>query len=130
MLTWPAMKLTAQIVHGAGRGKVLGFPTINLLLEKPQFLEELSEGVYAVRVELGEERFMGAMNHGSRPTFSDNAPQMEIFLLDFEGELYGEEVQVEIVQKIREIRKFDSAEALIEQIGKDVKEVRELLSEG
>jgi riboflavin kinase/FMN adenylyltransferase len=130
MLTWPAMKLTAQIVHGAGRGKVLGFPTINLLLEKPQFLEELPEGVYAVRVELGEEHLMGAMNHGSRPTFSDNVPQMEIFLLDFEGELYGREVQVEIVQKIRAIQKFESTEALIEQIEKDVKEVRRVLSVG
>lgn len=116
------MKLTGKISHGQGRGHGLGIPTINLQLAKV----DLAQGVYAVRVTLQEHLYWGAMNWGSRPTFKETEPVMEIHLLDFDGEIYGESVEVEIVKKIREVMKFETQAALIQQIESDIAQVRAL----
>ena len=118
------MKLTGKIIHGAGRGKGLGFPTLNI----EGGFSELEQGVYAVWVEVGGQRHKGAMNYGPQPTFGGAAVRVEVFLLDFEGEVYGEIATVEVVKKIRDTRKFDSAEDLKAQIAEDVRQVRAALS--
>lgn len=116
------MKLTGKIVHGAGRGKGLGFPTLNI---EGEFLD-MEQGVYAVWVTMGK-RIPGAMNYGPQPTFGDTQLRVEVFLLDFEGEVYGEEATVEVVKKIRDTRKFDSVEELKAQITQDVEDVKQVL---
>jgi riboflavin kinase/FMN adenylyltransferase len=117
------MKLTGKIIHGEGRGQHMGLPTINLA-EHPSDLEE---GVYAVWVESKFGRNKGAMNWGARPTFDELESVMEVHLLDFDGDLYDQEVEVEVVKKIREIQKFDSKESLMIQIKKDIAEISALL---
>ncbi len=117
------MKLTGKIVHGQGRGHHLGIPTINLSVSDV----ELPYGVYAVRVSLGEQTYGGAMNWGARPTFDESNPVMEIHLLDFEGEVYGELAEVEIVEQIRDVMKFATKEELVAQIEEDIAQVKSLL---
>lgn len=117
------MKLTGKIVHGAGRGRGIGFPTLNI---EGEFLG-LEQGVYAVWTTVAGERHKGAMNYGPQPTFGSAAVRVEVFLLDFEGELHGEEASVEVLKKIRDTRKFDSVEELKTQIDEDVRQVRDAL---
>lgn len=117
------MNLTGKIVHGEGRGARIGFPTLNIEGSFPG----LEQGVYAVWVTLPAGRFKGAMNYGPQPTFEDAHIRVEVFLLGFEGDVYGETATVEVVKKIREVRKFESVEALKKQIEEDVKVVRNVL---
>jgi len=119
------VKITGKIVHGAGRGRGLGFPTINLDIVPA----DLGFGVYAAWVFIGELRLAGAVNYGTRPTFNEEVPVLEVFLLDFSGDEYGEEATVELVQKIRDIQKFASPEELKVQMGKDVEEIRRVLGD-
>lgn len=116
------MKITGKIIHGAGRGRALGFPTINL----DSAPADLSFGVYAAWVTLSDKRFLGAVNYGPQPTFSGKNPILEVFILDFPSgeDWYGKNVTVEIVKKIREIKKFASVEELKLQIQRDVEEIR------
>lgn len=116
------MKLTGKIVHGAGRGKGLGFPTLNI---EGEFLG-LDQGVYAVWATL-DKRYPGAMNYGPQPTFGDTQVRVEVFLLDFDGEVYGKEATVEVVKKIRDTRKFASVDELKAQIEEDVRQVKAVL---
>ncbi len=118
------MEITGKIIHGAGRGRGLGFPTINLDVTPA----DLEFGVYAARVLIEGRRVAGAVNYGTRPTFNETVPVLEIFLLDFSGDAYGDEATVEVVQKIRDIKKFASPEELKVQMGKDVEEVRRVLA--
>ncbi|MEK9159163.1 MAG: riboflavin kinase [Patescibacteria group bacterium] len=117
------MKLTGKILHGAGRGRGLGFPTLNI---EGEFLD-LEQGVYAVWASVGEGRYEGAMNYGPQPTFGVADVRVEVFLLNFEGEVHGEQATVTVVKKIRDTRKFDSAEELKVQIAQDVEDVKEVL---
>lgn len=110
------MKLTGKIVHGEGRGHGLGVPTINVDIHE----SELAHGVYAVKV--GEN--IGAMNWGPRPTFDEGEARAEVHLLDFKCDMYGEEVEVEVFEKIRGVIKFDNKEELIKQIQEDIVKVR------
>ncbi len=110
------MNLTGKIIHGEGRGARIGFPTLNIEGSFPG----LEQGVYAVWVTLPTGRYKGAMNYGPQPTFDDAHVRVEVFLLDFEGDVYGETATVEVVKKIREVRKFESVEALKAQIAEDV----------
>lgn len=98
-------------------------PTINL----DQHPGNLEEGVYAVWVRFNHEQYRGAMNWGPRPTFDENEPVMEVHLLDYEGDLYDETVELETVERLRSIQKFDTQEALVEQIQKDIAACRNLL---
>jgi len=118
------MKLTGKIIHGAGRGHDIGFPTINIRIMNC----DLEFGVYAVKVKIVEREYFGAMNWGSRPTFDESEPHMEIFLLDFHADVYEENADVEILKKIRDVKKFDSKGELIKQIALDVAFLRDLTS--
>jgi riboflavin kinase/FMN adenylyltransferase len=106
------MKLTAQVIAGAGLGSKIGFPTANLNAAP----SELPHGVYAVQVG----SFLGAMNWGPQPSFNGTEPRAEIFIIDFEGDLYGKDLEVHIGPRLRDIQKFKSSEELAEQISKDV----------
>ncbi|PYP58654.1 MAG: bifunctional riboflavin kinase/FAD synthetase [Gemmatimonadetes bacterium] len=111
--------IRGTVVRGAGRGRTIGIPTINLESPDPRKLLP-PDGVYAVRVRiLGSKIFGGMMNQGPRPTFGEQARALEVHLFDFDGELYGETVDVEWVRRLRDVQAFPSREALVAQLERD-----------
>jgi len=112
--------VTGEVVHGEKRGRDLGFPTANIRLDKQCGLKH---GIYAVRVGRGQGkdqvRFDGVASFGRRPTFDNGAPLLEVFLFDFQGDLYGAALDVAFIGFIREELKFDSVEALVAQMDDD-----------
>jgi riboflavin kinase/FMN adenylyltransferase len=117
------------VEHGAGRGRSIGFRTVNVSLPSPRKLLP-PEGVYAVRVQTPRGVFGGMMNLGPRPTFGETAVVLEAHLFDGEGEFYGMRVRVDLVTRLRETRKFDSVDALRAQLGRDESTARALLADG
>ena len=114
------------VVGGEGRGRRLGFPTANLQVVQADKLIP-PPGIYAVRGGLRSGIHAGALHLGPRPTFRGSPPTVELHLLDFDEDLYGEEVRVDFVARLREVRPFDSAAALVEQMREDVEEARGIL---
>lgn len=107
------------VERGAGRGRTIGVPTINLPVPDPRKLLP-PDGVYAVWVTMDDgARYGGMMNQGSRPTFGVTERGLEIHLFEFDADLYGRTVWVEWVSRLRDVRAFASREALIEQLAQD-----------
>ena len=117
--------LRGRVVHGAKRGRALGFPTINRALPKERLLPR--DGIYAMWAEMGEGRFKAAASLGVRPTFGGGERVLEAYLLDYSGELYGEEVEVAFVKRLRDEIAFASPAELSAQIARDVEETRRAL---
>jgi len=118
---------TGVVERGAGRGRTIGVPTLNLAPPDPRKLLP-PDGVYAVRVNWRGASYGGMMNQGPRPTFGITARALEIHLFDFAGELYGETVTVEWVRRLRDVQTFPSREALVAQIGRDAVAARQVLT--
>lgn len=118
-------RVVGKVVGGAKRGTGLGFPTANVPMPKGT---ALGHGIYAVRVHLGQETHEAAAYLGTRPTFDDGKPVLEVFLFDFDGDLYGREIEVEFIDFIRSDRRFDGIDALKEQMAKDCAKAREILA--
>ncbi len=115
--------LAGEVVHGDERGRVLGFPTANIVPEERLVCP--GHGVYACRA--GEH--LAAVSIGVRPTFeTGRAELIEAYLLDFEGDLYGSTLKLSFLQRLRGERRFQSAEALIEQMHLDVQSTREIVA--
>jgi riboflavin kinase/FMN adenylyltransferase len=117
--------VAAEVIHGEKRGRDLGFPTANMRLDKTCGLKH---GIYAVRVGIGNKRFDGVASFGRRPTFDNGAPLLEVFLFDFEGDLYGATLDVAFIAFIREELKFDSVPALVAQMNDDSAKARAALA--
>jgi riboflavin kinase/FMN adenylyltransferase len=117
--------VTGQVIHGDKRGRDLGYPTANIRLDKNCGLKH---GIYAVRIGLGEARFEAVASFGRRPTFDNGAPLLEIFLFDFDGDLYGATLDVAFIAFIRDELKFDSIETLIRQMDDDSARARASLA--
>ncbi len=118
--------LLATVERGAGRGRTIGVPTINLRADERKLLPP--DGVYAVRVACRAGTFGGMMNQGARPTFGVAERGLEIHLFGFAGQLYGEPVKVEWVRRLRDVRTFPSGEALAEQLARDARDARDSLN--
>jgi riboflavin kinase/FMN adenylyltransferase len=118
-------RVRGKVISGAKRGTGLGYPTANMQLPRGT---TLAHGIYAVQVTANGSRVAGAAYLGTRPTFDDGAPVLEIFLIDFDGDLYGREIAVDFVQFIRPDRKFDSADELVRQMDDDIANVRAILA--
>jgi len=118
--------LRGFVVRGDGRGRTLGFPTANIQVDAADKLLPPA-GIYAVRVALRSGTFNGALHLGPRPTFRGSPPSIEVFLLDFEGDIYGEGIRVELLRRIRAVQSFDSGEALVRQMHQDVARVRRFI---
>jgi riboflavin kinase/FMN adenylyltransferase len=116
-----------HVVAGARRGRVLGFPTINLEPVSPRKLLP-PEGVYAVRVQTPRGPFGGMMNLGPRPTFGDATVTLEAHLFDAEGDLYGAYVRLEFVERLRDTMRFPDADALRRQLARDEERARRALT--
>lgn len=122
-----AYSLTGTVVRGAGRGHRLGFATANLEIGNPDKLIP-HEGIYAVRAALRDRSADGVLHLGPRPTFAGLPPSIELHLFDFDGDLYGTRPRVDFVERIRDIARFDSAEALVRAMAADCVEARRLLA--
>ena len=120
-------RVVETVIGGDRRGHDLGFPTINMRLDPGV---ELAHGIYAVRVHMGGRSIDGAAYLGTRPTFDGSEAFLETFLFDFDGDLYGLELEVEFVGYLRGDRAFDSAEALAAQMRSDCATARALLRGG
>lgn len=118
--------IRGMVVRGDGRGRKLGFPTANLWVPVNGKLIP-PPGVYAVRAGLRRGMFGGAIHIGPRPTFTGSPPTIELHLLDFEGDLYGEEIRVDFIGFLREVHPFSSASALVDQLKADVQAARAAL---
>jgi riboflavin kinase / FMN adenylyltransferase len=114
-----------RVIHGHARGKGLGFPTANL--EITQDLLYPKDGVYAASVIVDEQRYGGVVNIGTNPTFGDEQLAVEVFLFDYQGDLYGKELQVALVDKIRDEQTFPSVDLLVRQIEQDIQRAKEIL---
>ena len=113
------------VVRGDGRGKTIGFPTANI---RPDSALKIvpARGVYAVGVRVGSEQRYGMLNIGVRPTVATVPGEtIEVHLFDFDRDIYGEQVAVSFIRRLRDERKFDSLSDLVEQLGRDREEARQ-----
>jgi riboflavin kinase / FMN adenylyltransferase len=120
-------QVSGRVVEGERRGRLIGVPTINLADIPPQKLLP-PDGVYAVRVEWRGGRAEGMMNQGPKPTFQDGRRSLEAHLFDFDGNLYGEWVRIEWVERLRDVERFPSVEALKQQLDRDRTRAREVFA--
>lgn len=120
-------QVKGEVVHGMNRGgRLLGFPTANLKLVDELFPKL---GVYAIWVEVDNEVHKGVANIGLNPTFGNDALSVEAHLLDYKGDLYGRDIRVHFVQRIRDEKKFSGIDELKDRITKDVELGRQILSQ-
>ena len=118
---------SGEIIHGAARGRKLGFPTLNISI--PPEKTRLPNGVYAVNVWIDGRKYASVTNIGVRPTFGmeDSGVVVESFLLDAAGDFYGKSIRLEFMKMLREEIRFSSADALKEQISRDIRTAKEIL---
>jgi riboflavin kinase/FMN adenylyltransferase len=119
--------IEGEVIGGKKLGRELGFPTANIV---PDPSCRLRHGIYAVRMSVDGVTYGGVASFGRRPTFDDGPALLEIYLFDFSGDLYGKMAEVAFVDFIRGEEKFDSAEALVEQMHEDAARAQEMLASG
>ena len=110
--------LTGKVAHGDGRGKSLGLPTVNTDIPDEKLTPRV--GVYRSAVVIGEKIYAGVTNVGTCPTFGERVPHAETYILDFDGDIYGEDIRIYLLEFLRDERHFDSADELILQIKLDI----------
>ncbi len=121
--------LSGKVVPGAGRGIVLGFPTANIQPEDKQKLIP-ANGVYAVSVKVENKVYFGVMNIGFRPTFNQTPHAItEVHILNFNKKIYGENIKVEFIKRLRDEKKFGGKNELIKQIEEDIRRTKEVLKQ-
>lgn len=120
-------QLQGLVAHGDHRGRTIGFPTANLNYAREKVVP--AGGIYACWAYVGNEKHQAAVNIGTNPTFTPDKQTLnvEAYLLDFDRDIYDEMVHLEFVARLRDELKYDSADALVKQIQKDVKQTREIL---
>lgn len=119
--------LEGMVVHGDKRGRELSYPTANIDLQNPHKIVP-KQGVYLVKSNLSNRVVYGMMNIGTKPTFDASMPSIEVHFFDWDGDLYGQAVQVELLKWVREERKFGSVEELQAQIQADEQYCRSYIS--
>jgi riboflavin kinase/FMN adenylyltransferase len=117
--------MRGTIAHGDKRGRTLGYPTANLVPDARLVVPD--HGIYACRTEVDGERHVAAVNVGVRPTFKTGRGLLvEAYLLDFDADIYDRELRLDFLERLRGERRFDSVEALVAQMGRDVSETRRI----
>lgn len=114
--------LTGNVVKGDERGRLIGFPTANLKAEKDKTIPV--DGIYITMVWIDGKPYNSVTSIGIRPTFGKKERTVETYILDFSGDLYGQQLKVEFLERLRDEKKFSSAEELITKIAEDVKQAR------
>lgn len=119
-------QVRGQVVHGMNRGgKLLGFPTANILLDDELFPKK---GVYAIRVEVDGKVYPGVANIGNNPTFGNDSVSVEAHILDFSKDIYGETIRVHFIQRIRSEKKFSGLDELKARINRDIELAKAILA--
>ena len=119
-------RISGRVIPGQRLGRDLGYPTANVNLQRRQ---SAVMGIFAVRVHGVSETALDAVaSVGTRPTFAGQKPLLEVHIFDFDGDIYGRYIHVDFVARLREERRFESAEALIEQMHIDSRQAREILA--
>lgn len=118
--------VSGTVIGGAQRGTGMGFPTANLAMPKGT---ALGHGIFAVRVKLEDRLLDGAAYLGTRPTFDDGMPVLEVFLFDFDEKIYGKPIAVIFIDKVRDDRKFVTSEELVRQMQVDCEQAQAILAE-
>jgi riboflavin kinase / FMN adenylyltransferase len=119
-------QMRGTVAHGDKRGRTLGFPTANLVPDPKLVVPD--HGIYACRARVDGETHIAATNVGVRPTFTTGRGLLvEAFLLDFEGDIYDHELQLDFLARLRGEKRFDSVEALVEQMDQDVVQTRRIV---
>lgn len=126
VLTGRPFSLHGRVISGAGRGIKLGFPTANLDMSPKQALP--ADGVYATRSYIDDKDYPSMTNIGKCPTFSGNECTVEVYILDYHDKLYGRELKIDVMERLRSEIKFDNEEELKKQIAEDIKRGRAILS--
>jgi riboflavin kinase/FMN adenylyltransferase len=117
--------LHGRVVPGARRGVKLGFPTANLDIDLEQALP--ADGVYISQARIDDQAYSSVTNIGKRPTFGSNERMVEVYLLDYHSDLYGRELEIDIIERLRGEKKFDTTQKLKKQIAQDVEQGRAIL---
>ncbi len=120
--------LGGLVVRGEGRGRELGFPTANLALEVNRKCMP-GDGIYAVRVRVRGSTRSGACSIGRRPTFGSGDRTIEVYLIDFEDDIYGDRIEVTFQARLRDELAFENPQELVEQMRRDVENVQRLMSQ-
>lgn len=118
--------MSGEVITGDRRGRTLGFPTANVDVNKA--MAHPADGIYATWALVDGVRRPSATSIGVRPTFGLSERLVEVYILDFDGDLYGRELEVEFVDKLRDQETFSSLDALVEQINRDVANTRDTLA--
>jgi riboflavin kinase/FMN adenylyltransferase len=118
-------RLHGRVITGARRGVELGFPTANMDINPQQALP--AEGVYVSQAYIDGGTYAAMTNIGQRPTFGGGERLVEVYLLDYHGDLYGQELAIDIIERLRDEKKFDTPEQLKKQIAEDVKQGKAIL---
>ncbi len=119
-------RMSGEVVEGKHLGRKLGFPTANI---NPDRLQVAFMGIFAAQVfGLGPEALNGVASLGTRPTVNGTKPLLEVHIFDFDEDIYGQDIQVDFIEKLRDEEKFDDLDALIDQMRKDAVQAREILA--
>ena len=118
--------LNGLVVEGDKIGREMGYPTANLEIEEDYKLKP-QNGVYLVQSSLDGKKYFGMMNVGKRPTISGKKTRIETYFFDFKGNLYGKKIRINLLEKIRDEQKFDSLDALKNQLNTDQKSCQKLI---
>ncbi len=123
------MVFQSSHIRGIGRGTEIGFPTINLTVPKDLLLED---GIYATWVVINGKTYKGALHYGPIPTFNQKNKTMEVHLIDITNDTFpatdGKIIEIDIVERIRDIKRFLESEDLTEAIARDVEKVKTILN--
>lgn len=117
--------LNGTVVHGFQKGRTMGFPTANMSADECRLVP--ADGVYAVKVSLPPSTFPGITNIGMRPTFDGHQRTIETHILDFEGDLYGRDISIGFVARLRDEQHFESPEELTQQMARDAETAKQVL---
>lgn len=116
---------SGKVVAGHQNGRTWNYPTANLEQVSPVL--SLENGVYAAWTRVGEEKHGAMLYVGSRPTLGYDVPVVELHLLDYQGDLYGKDLEFQVVSQVRGEMKFETVDALVQRISEDEKRIREIL---
>ena len=119
--------ITGKVIRGRGDGNIIKYPTANIDLVEDKL--PLKEGVYATKIDCGDGIYNAITNVGTHPTFSDFHYNIESHLLNFKGDLYGKDIKVSFIEKLRDIKKFDDKSGLINQLSKDIEKAVKILND-
>ena len=119
-LTGRFFSLHGRVIAGDGRGAKLGFPTANIDIDPQHAIP--ADGIYVTRAYIDGKTYKSVTNIGTRPTFDGGSRTVEVYIIDFKGNLYGQDLKIDILKRLRKEKRFASIEGLKKQMARDVKQ--------